>query len=520
MTLTREVRTGAALVIAALMVLTAFVWGNQRQVHADGIVDVGQILCFVDEAGNALDGDTGTFPVFRLGDCSDSSPIVDWCPNIPGDQERGDSCIPPEADVCPNIDGLQATVPDGKVLENGECVDEDGGGNGGSASSDLSLSKTVSDASPTPSSTITYSIAVHNAGPDAAQNVTVTDMLPLGAMYVSDDAGGAYASSTGVWTVGTVASGATTTLVITVTNEAVSGLVVTNAASITHSDSGDANSGNNSAEVSFTSTADTQGGGGNSPECSDSQDNDGDGDIDYPADSDCANADDDSEAPASSGNGSSGGRNRRNGGSGRLIGPSGPGEVLGAQTEMCPMFLTGYIKYGADNDAEEVAKLQVFLNAYEANNLQVTGTYDQATLAAVNAFQRKYAQDVLAPWGLQGVTGYVYYTTQKQVNTIFCKFQKDFPLSAAQLEEIAYVREIQPQLRAQGATSVGGAGDASSAAAGQASGPAGSVTLPSIQADENAASATSSQGTASTSTSTAASSPGWFGRFVNWLFGR
>ena len=32
--------------------------------------------------------------------------------------------------------------------------------------------------------------------------------------------------------------------------------------------------------------------------------------------------------------------------------------------------------------------------------------------------------------------------------------------------------------------------------------------------------ATSSQGTASTSTSTAASSPGWFGRFVNWLFGR
>jgi hypothetical protein len=344
-------------------------------------------------------------------------------------------------------------------------------------------------------------------------------MLPLGAMYVSDDAGGAYAPATGVWTVGTVASGATTTLVITVTNEAVSGLVVTNAASITHSDSGDANSGNNSAEVSFTSTADTQGGGGNSPECSDSQDNDGDGDIDYPADSDCANADDDSEAPES-GQSSGGGRNRRNGGSGQLIGPSGPGEVLGAQTEMCPMFLTGYIKYGADNDAEEVAKLQVFLNAYEANSLKVTGEYDQATLAAVNAFQRKYSADVLEPWGLQGATGYVYYTTQKQVNTIFCKFQRSFPLSAAQLEEVAYVRDIQPQLRAQGATSVGGAGDASSAAVGQASGPAGSVTLPSIQADENAASATSSQGTASTSTSTAASSPGWFGRFVNWLFGR
>lgn len=504
MTLTRELRTGAAFIVAVFLVLTAFVWGNQRLVHAANVVDIGQILCYVDASGNALDGNTGTFPVFRLNGCGNSSLITDWCPNIPGDQAE---------DKFPQCDA-----------GNGGG----GGGDGGDSSSDLSIQKTVSNASPAPSSTIAYTVAVHNAGPDAAQNVSVTDALPAGVAYVSDDSSGAYDHATGVWAIGALASDATTTLVITVTDEAVSGIVVTNTASITHSDSSDSNGGNNSAEASFTSTADAQGGGGGNPQCSDGIDNDNDGKIDFPADASCTDANDDSEAdPSSGGNNSSGGggghHHRSSGGS---VNNDNQGEVLGAETE-CPMYLTGYIKYGANNDAGEVAKLQAFLNMYEGNALAVNGTYDRATLAAVNSFQRKYSSDVLEPWGLKGVTGYVYYTTQKQVNTIYCKFQKDFPLSAGQIEEIAYVRAIQPQLHAQRAAGMGTAHKASAAAsaAKPAAVPAvGSVVLPGAQSDENATRANTASRTATTAagaaTTTASSTPGWFGKFINWLFGR
>jgi uncharacterized repeat protein (TIGR01451 family) len=472
-------------------------------VHAQ-VVGVEQILCFVDKTGDALDGQTGTFPVFNLQECSDAGGVVtDWCPNIPGNQAQDQlPCIPPDTDVCPNIDGTQAAVPDGKVLENGQCVDAaNNGGGGGDSSSDLSIQKTVSNASPAPSSTIVYTIAVHNAGPDAAQNVSVTDALPSGAAYVSDDGSGAYDHATGVWTIGALGSDATATLAITVTDEAAAGVEVTNTASIAHSDSNDPNGGNNAASVSFTSAAATQGGG---------------------------------ETGSSGGNSSSGGSSGGGGhhrSSGGSSNDANQGEVLGAETQECPMYLTGYIKYGANNDAGEVAKLQVFLNMYEGNALAVSGTYDRATLAAVNAFQRKYASDVLEPWGLKGVTGYVYYTTRKEINTIFCKFQRDFPLSAAQLDEISYVRAIQPQLRAQGITSMGTTHTTAARASARAAKPAttssvGSVVPQSSQPDENATRANTAPqkaataAAATTSTTAASSTPGWFGKFVNWLFGR
>ncbi len=529
MTLTRELRTTIAFVLAMVFALTAFVWGNQRLVHANP-VDVGQILCFVDQAGNALDGDTGTFPVFKLDNCGSGSPIVDWCPNLPGNQAQSElpctppdtdwcpnipgtqpesdlPCIPPAVDLCPNIDGLQATVPEGKVLESGMCVDANNGGGGTGA--DLAITKAVSDTSPTPSSTIVYTITVTSNGPASATNVKVTDTLPAGVSLVSNDSNGAFATSTGIWTIGTMASGTTATLNLTVTVMATSGVEVLNTATISGSDSTDPNTGNNTATVSFTSTTDGQGGGNGSPQCSDGIDNDGDGEIDYPADGDCESASDDKEEA-----------DRRSSGGSRRSSSNGSsnnnnGEVLGAQTE-CPMYLTGYIKQGAANDAGEVAKLQVFINAYEANSLQVSGIYDAPTVAAVNAFQRKYAADVLEPWGLTGTTGYVYYTTQKQINTIYCEFLKDFPLSVSQIEEIAYVREIQPQLRAQGVTSMGTTqGVTAGAATVKATSPAvGSVVLPTTKTDENANASTTASSTSASST------PGWFGRFVNWLFGR
>ncbi len=106
-------------------------------------------------------------------------------------------------------------------------------------------------------------------------------------------------------------------------------------------------------------------------------------------------------------------------------------------------YLEKYLRLGYSNDPVEVTKLQRFLKEYEGfTNLAVTGVFDLATDKAVREFQDKYATDVLTPWGLPGNTGYVYYTTQKKVNEIYC--QRAFPLSASQLLEIdAYAQTMR-----------------------------------------------------------------------------
>ncbi len=83
---------------------------------------------------------------------------------------------------------------------------------------DLSLIKTVSNATPDVGANVTFTITVNNAGPSAATGVTVTDQLPSGYTYVSDNGAGAYNSGTGVWTIpGTIANAGSATLTITAT---------------------------------------------------------------------------------------------------------------------------------------------------------------------------------------------------------------------------------------------------------------------------------------------------------------
>ena len=73
---------------------------------------------------------------------------------------------------------------------------------------DLSLTKTVSNATPNVGDNVTFTLTLANAGPNSATNVTVTDQLPAGLTFASNTPSqGTYSSATGIWTVGTIANG-------------------------------------------------------------------------------------------------------------------------------------------------------------------------------------------------------------------------------------------------------------------------------------------------------------------------
>ena len=82
---------------------------------------------------------------------------------------------------------------------------------------DLSLTKSVDNTNPDVNTNVVFTLSVSNAGPSDATNVAVTDLLPNGYTYVSDDGAGAYVNGTGVWTIGGLLNGATSTLNITAT---------------------------------------------------------------------------------------------------------------------------------------------------------------------------------------------------------------------------------------------------------------------------------------------------------------
>ena len=73
---------------------------------------------------------------------------------------------------------------------------------------DLSLVKTVDNEFPDVSDTVTFTLTLTNDGPSDATGVVVTDMLATGYNYISDDSGGNYDPSTGLWNVGTLAANA------------------------------------------------------------------------------------------------------------------------------------------------------------------------------------------------------------------------------------------------------------------------------------------------------------------------
>ncbi|WP_166644434.1 DUF11 domain-containing protein [Microbacterium sp. BK668] len=88
-------------------------------------------------------------------------------------------------------------------------------------SMDIAIVKTVDQGRIPLGATATFTVTATNSGPQGAAGVQVRDVLPPGLTFVADAPGdpdqGTYDPATGIWTIGTLAAGATATRTITVT---------------------------------------------------------------------------------------------------------------------------------------------------------------------------------------------------------------------------------------------------------------------------------------------------------------
>ena len=95
---------------------------------------------------------------------------------------------------------------------------------------DLEVIKQVSATTAGKGDLVNWTIIVINNGPDKAINAIVTDKLPNGLVYITDDSKGAYDPQTGIWTIGNIAKGETKTLIIqtlvNVTNTTIENIAV------------------------------------------------------------------------------------------------------------------------------------------------------------------------------------------------------------------------------------------------------------------------------------------------------
>ncbi len=129
---------------------------------------------------------------------------------------------------------------------------------------DLSLSKTVSNASPAPGASLSYTLTVTSeaitTSTATATGITVQDTLPAGFTFTSASGTGSYSSGTGVWTVGSLAPGASASITINGTATGSASTTVTNIAQISASSLTDPDSTPNNgltteddyATISFT----------------------------------------------------------------------------------------------------------------------------------------------------------------------------------------------------------------------------------------------------------------------------
>ena len=132
--------------------------------------------------------------------------------------------------------------------------------------------------------------------------------------------------------------------------------------------------------------------------------------------------------PATGGNTTGGGST-----SGGSHSSGGTGYAVLWNNTTCP-YLNSYLKFGANNSASEVTKLQTFLKNVEKIDVNINGIFDMKTVEAVKAFQLKYKDEIMAPWGITIPTGNVYFTTKMKIDEVYCNM--NLSLTSDKLAEI------------------------------------------------------------------------------------
>ncbi|NMH88454.1 PKD domain-containing protein [Flavivirga algicola] len=125
-----------------------------------------------------------------------------------------------------NLDPDSDPSTDSSVDEDGDLDGDDDDEDTASVtiqSSDLSIQKVANVTNVSIGDTVIFTLTVTNSGADTATNVSVSDQLPVGFTYQSDDSGGSYSSGTGVWNVGSVTTATPRVLNITATVNAPTG---------------------------------------------------------------------------------------------------------------------------------------------------------------------------------------------------------------------------------------------------------------------------------------------------------
>ncbi len=144
----------------------------------------------------------------------------------------------------------------------------------------------------------------------------------------------------------------------------------------------------------------------------------------------------DTVVPPGNGGGSGGGGGFiGNGPVGGFAGGNGAAAPNGLDLGPSCVEITSFFRADLANNGTELSKLQSFLKDIEGFDVDITGVYDEKTVAAVKAFQAKYASEILAPWGATEPSGFAYITTMKKVNELRCRVSKNFTA-----EEIAIIR--------------------------------------------------------------------------------
>ena len=472
-------RVGSVLALLAFATLLVFFAGNQRFAFAEPLGS--DIVCRV---FSELTGLGSPIPTLNGGNC----------PPDGGGEEPPPPPPPPPAACADGIDN------DGDGLT-------DGADPGCSGTSDTD--ETNAPPPPSQANLVVVKVVINDNGgismvPDFSLHIATSSIGMAETIGVSS--GATTTIAVGTWTVGevqrsgytatfggdcnssgqvTLASGETKTCIITNNDTPAAGGAMACADGVDNDADGKVDSAdpgchtdfNASNSASYDQNLNNEAATAPpTPQCADGTDNDGDGKTDM-ADPGCSStADNDETDPSgggnnnegggtsnfgSSGGGSSGGGGSSAGGTGLSPGTelftstgtstgaiaTSTGLVLGfsTTTESCDLYLTAFIREGQDNDTDQVKRLQRFLRDYESAKVDENGLYDAPTLAAVHAFQTKYAADILTPWGIGKSTGYVYLTTRKKVNEIFCNYTRTFLLTTDELQKIEKARTANIQ---------------------------------------------------------------------------